>query len=1448
MNIPFESTEHRERYEHTVLIIDDEPANLRVMSDYLSSFGLEALIARDGETGIEKAQYARPDLILLDVLMPGMDGFETCRRLKADETLRDVPVIFVTALASTEDKIKGFQLGGVDYITKPFQHDEVLARVTTHLRLRDLTENLEHQVRDRTQELLAANQQLRHTNQELTRQVAERKRAEEALHKINQAYKALSQCNQALVRATEATELLQEVCRIIVEDCGYHLVWIAFAEQDRAKTVRPVAQVGYEEGYLDSVNITWADTESGHDPTGTAIRMGRPVVRQDILTNPDHAPWQAEALERGYASSAALPLMTSEGDVIGALNVFAVQPDAFATEEIVLLTELANDLAYGLVSLRVRAEREQMEQALRESEELHRITIENILDPVFLTDDDGRFIFICPNVLHILGYTVAEIQTMGNISKLLGEDLLSLDELEAKREIHNIEGVIVDKRGRERDFLTTVSRVSIKGGTVLYTCHDITERKWAEEALRASEQRYHSLFEDTPLALWEEDYSQVMAHLEYLNASGITDLRAYFENHPEAAANCAGLVKVLDVNKAAVALVGAGDKEELLAGLPQGFTATSLQAFQEQLVTLAEGGREFESEATYRKLTGEDQVVLLRLTVAPGYEHSLGRVLVSMLDVTERRRAESHREAALQALQKSEERYRTLFEGVPIGLYRASPTGQLLNANLALVQMLGYPDRESLLAEDVASLYPQDGIREQWQVLMKREGIAHGFEVQWHQRDGTVIWIRVTARTVRDANDQVLYYEGGAEDITERKRAEEALRESEERYRTFVQNFQGIAFRGKLDFTPIFFRGAVEKITGYTEGEFLAGKPRWDQVIHPDDLTRIQESAQNIQSIPNQAIEREYRIVRKEGYTRWVHEFIQNVCDASGKPAFIQGALYDVTERKQAEEALARRATQLILINELGTKITAMLDLGQVLTTAAHLVQKNFGYHHVAIFTIELGQSVVMRAKAGSYAALFPDEYRLELGQGMVGWVALHGEKLLANDVAVEPRYIRIRPDLIPTRSELSVPIRIGQDVIGVLDAQSPEYNAFDENDVMVMETVAGQIAVAIEDSRLYEAIQRELDERKRAEEKIRQQNEFLENVLASLTHPFYVVNTSDYTIEMANTAAMLDGLAAGRATCYTHTHHREVPCDGIEYPCPLEEVKRTKQPVTVEHVHQDRDGNRTHVEVHGYPILDRDGNVVQVIKYILDITERRHAEKMLLQSERLAAMGRLAASVAHEINNPLQSVQGCLTRADEELAGGQRQEKMARYLRIANGEIERIADIVRRMRDFYRPAVKGMQPTDIHTVLQSVLELANKQLQHSSVTVERRWAAELPRIEANADHLKQVLLNLVLNAMDAMPDGGTLQVQTALDQLSTRSGEAPQPAVRIEFSDTGQGMSPEHQIRLFEPFFTTKEHGSGLGLYISHGIITAHHGQISVVSYEGLGSTFSIILPVAQP
>jgi PAS domain S-box-containing protein len=243
-------------------------------------------------------------------------------------------------------------------------------------------------------------------------------------------------------------------------------------------------------------------------------------------------------------------------------------------------------------------------------------------------------------------------------------------------------------------------------------------------------------------------------------------------------------------------------------------------------------------------------------------------------------------------------------------------------------------------------------------------------------------------------------------------------------------------------------------------------------------------------------------------------------------------------------------------------------------------------------------------------------------------------------------------------------------------------------------------------------------------------------------------------------------------------------------------------------------------------------------------------AQSRLIQSEKMSALGRLIASISHEINNPLQSIQGCLTLIREGLEErtvqlhGVETVQWLQDLDVAATEVQRIATIVQRLRDFYRPARPGRQTIDVSAAIDTVLALTTKQMQHSDIAVE--WAAPATPpivITTNADQLKQVILNLVLNAIDAMPDGGSLRVTTTLDTLA--SGGYSRPAVRIDFSDSGQGIPPENLARIFEPFFTTKDAGSGLGLSISYELIVELGGDISVVSEAGVGSTFTIRLPV---
>jgi PAS domain S-box-containing protein len=193
----------------------------------------------------------------------------------------------------------------------------------------------------------------------------ERKRAEEKLARLNRTLQTLHQCNQALVRATEEYGLLRSVCQILVEVGGLRMAWVGYREFNEDKTVRPVAQAGYEAGYLGRINITWADTECGRGPTGTAIRTGTACWTKDNLTDPNLVPWRAEDLRHGYASSISLPLM-SHGQAFGALVLHAGERDAFTESAIEQYTELANNLAYGVMALRTREERKRAESEIRQ--------------------------------------------------------------------------------------------------------------------------------------------------------------------------------------------------------------------------------------------------------------------------------------------------------------------------------------------------------------------------------------------------------------------------------------------------------------------------------------------------------------------------------------------------------------------------------------------------------------------------------------------------------------------------------------------------------------------------------------------------------------------------------------------------------------------------------------------------------------------------------------------------------------------------------------------------------------------------------------------------------------------------------------------------------------------------------------------------------------------------
>jgi PAS domain S-box-containing protein len=223
----------------------------------------------------------------------------------------------------------------------------------------------------------------------VARDITAKKEAEEKLRKVTRALETLSDSNQALIRAKREDELLETIAQVIVQKGGYPLAWIGYKEQDEEKTVRPVAQAGDDKGYLETVRITWADTVLGLNPAGKAMRTGAPVIVQDILTDPSFPHWRDKAMKHGYAASIALPLNENH-NTFGSLNIYGKEPGAFDPKEVDLLAELANDLAYGIRTLRTRAERDRLDAQLEETKILLETILDSIPDVIGVQDTDHK--------------------------------------------------------------------------------------------------------------------------------------------------------------------------------------------------------------------------------------------------------------------------------------------------------------------------------------------------------------------------------------------------------------------------------------------------------------------------------------------------------------------------------------------------------------------------------------------------------------------------------------------------------------------------------------------------------------------------------------------------------------------------------------------------------------------------------------------------------------------------------------------------------------------------------------------------------------------------------------------------------------------------------------------------------------------------------------------------
>jgi len=271
-------------------------------------------------------------------------------------------------------------------------------------------------------------------------------------------------------------------------------------------------------------------------------------------------------------------------------------------------------------------------------------------------------------------------------------------------------------------------------------------------------------------------------------------------------------------------------------------------------------------------------------------------------------------------------------------------------------------------------------------------------------------------------------------------------------------------------------------------------------------------------------------------------------------------------------------------------------------------------------------------------------------------------------------------------------------------------------------------------------------------------------------------------------------------------------------------------------------DGRSLPMEITAREVLDATGQVTAVVSILHDLTEireleRRRVEQQLFESEKLAAVGRLAASIAHEVNNPLEAIKNALYL----MQAGAEGDKNSRFLEIARKETERVSHIIRQMLGFARRPGE-VDWVDVNQLLEETLVLLEKKMRQLRIKITKSFDDSLPRIKARADQLRQVFLNLIINAQQAIEGDGEIVISTS------RYEQALQPSILVQLTDTGVGIAEDDLTRIFDPFFSTGKKGTGLGLWVTQDIVRQHGGRIEVSSEIGRGTVFSIVLQVESP
>ncbi len=960
-----------------------------------------------------------------------------------------------------------------------------------------------------------------------------------------------------------------------------------------------------------------------------------------------------------------------------------------------------------------------------------------------------------------------------------------------------------------------VTGVAVAGGLAGYYWWLLRRQR---RELRRSEARFRRFFEEATVAIVEQDFSEVQRRLEALRDHGVRDLRAHLAANAGLGAALFQCVKMTAANRRALALMDAIDLTDYNARVRRHTHAAPPGSFVEELVALWEGRDEVMIETTFPG--GDDRlrqcIVQWRLSREQG-RPNLRQVLVVFTDLTE--------------LRSSEERHRRLFEGAAEGVYESLPSGVFRSANPALARILGYESPRQLLAQPAATLdrlYARPGRRREFYTQLETDGWVRDFESEIIRPDDVRVWITENASVVRAADGKVEYLQGFVTDITARKHAEQALRESEARWRLALQASAAGIWENNLESGQNFYSDRSKEMLGFAPDELSDNRKVWVTRIHPDDVAVGRQAMLDHLSgrVPHYQVEHRFRC--KDGSYKWILSRGRAELDAQGRVRRIVGTHVDINERKLAEQQLRASEARYRTLFEHSPIGIMECDDTEVVAWLGGL--RTAGVTDLARYLREHPEEVDYPMRRVRLTGANAAAKRL-VGAADFDDLQAH----LARNITLDATQFRRRIllGLWSGRNEIE-----GELGLVALDGSLRRVHAHWWVPVMDGELQYHRTQLAMVD----------LTEMKSAEQALSNERERLSVTLSAMAEGVVTVDNDGLVRYVNDSACALTGWepdrVAGRPLAAVCRLQQERT--GAAVPPPDAAARTSGQVVALppQTVLVRADGVRRLVEGRCAPMHDHAGHAIGAVLVMHDVTDQSRLEAELQRASKLESVGLLAGGIAHDFNNILAIIMGNLNLAMMEKAV--EEGKAARWLKEAERGAMRARDLTQQLLTF----AKGGEPVRASVQLAALVrEAAEFALHGAAVRSEFDLESGLWPAEVDKGQIGQVVQNLVINAVQAMPKSGVLSL--VLRNEAVAGGSAlplvPGRYLRLSVHDTGPGMDSELLSHIFEPYFTTKESGVGLGLATVYSIVKKHRGHISVESSRGTGTVFHLWLPAAE-